>query len=177
MAGYTVYPQGRNVGTAEPKSNSISWLKPYNTQAITTFGEPEYKTAYANWGTQLAEYKAKMSGLYQPESYAGYGEGLRQEAKETVQGGVATDIGKMIASGMSSEAGAGGLGTRATSELSKLYKNIRDTQVQLASTAAIAYNQSYAQLMAPLASLMAAQPEYGRYVQPVTTTKQGYSWV
>lgn len=162
------------------QSQGAGYLRPYSQQAITVFGQPEYKAALEDWRKQYGSYESLMKDLpaqlketmayYKPGG--GYGQGLRQEAEETVRGGVAGDIGQMIASGMSSAVGARGVQTRAASELSKLYKNIEDTRNQLLMQSF----GPYAQAMQTLASMQQARPSYGQYVQPVTTSKSGYGW-
>jgi hypothetical protein len=137
------------------------------------YGDPQYNQALAdykkNYGTysqlmsQAAPQLQAMTDYYKPGG--GYGEGQRQEAKETVQGGVNKDLSQMVASGMSSQAGSKGLETLAGTELGKMYKNIEDTRNQL-------WQQSitpYAQMMTSLAQMQQARPNYSQYVRPVTT--------
>ena len=110
-----------------------------------------------------------MMGFYAPGG--GYGRGRREEAKETVQGGMARDLGQMVSTGMSSQFGARGAGTRAGAELSKLYKNIEDTRGQLWQQSV----QPYAQMMAQMANMMQTRPTFGQYfktggvLRPTTT--------
>lgn len=154
-------------------SYSTSW-NPIG-QTTQLYGVPEYQSALIDWQKIYGEYLSRMNDIKQPESYGGYGAGQRQEAAENVQGGVAQDLGSMVASGMSSQFGARGVGTRAGSELSKLTKNVEDTRMQLAAQSQQAYNQVYAQMMAAMANMQQSRPTYGQYVQPVTTTKYGSS--
>lgn len=152
----------------------VAYLRP--AERVTEYGRPEYGAALTDWEKTYTDY-ARMMGEVQPQLgrmmgyYApggGYGAGLRQEAAETVRGGVAQELGGMVATGMSSQFGARGTQTRAASELSKLYKNIEDTRAQLWQQSV----QPYAQMMAAMANIQQARPTYGQYVRPVTTTEQ-----
>jgi len=141
----------------------------YSPGGQTMYGHPQYQEAMEDWKRTYGDYSTMMSqvtpGLQNMMSYyqpgGGYGEGLRQEARETVQGGLAKDLGSMVATGMSSQFGARGANTRAASELSKLYKNIEDTRSQL-------WQQSttpYAQIMSQMANVMQSRPTYGQYAR------------
>lgn len=148
---------------------------PTPREEITEYGKPEYQEALSDWRKDYGSYASmmktvtpalqQMMGYYSPGG--GYGGGLRQEAEETVRGGVSQDLGSMVASGMSSQFGARGVQTRAGSELSKLYKNIEDTRNQLWQQAV----QPYAQMIQSIAQMQQTRPTYSQYVRPVTTTK------
>ena len=115
--------------------------------------------------SEAAPKLKEMTDYYKPGG--GYGQGQRQEAKETVQGGVNKDLSQMVSTGMSSMSGYKGLQTLAGSELGKMYKNIEDTRNQL-------WQQSitpYAQMMTSLSQMTAARPTYGEYVKTPGTTK------
>ena len=158
------------------KHPSVSYYKPYET--TTEYGRPEFEAAMNDWQKDYGTYSSTMKGLspqlqkmmgYYSEG-GGYGQGLRQEAKETVAGGVSQDLGSMVASGMSSQYGARGTQTRAASELSKLYKNIEDTRNQLWQGSV----QPYAQMMSSIANFQQSRPTYSQFVRPVTTSN--YKW-
>lgn len=156
------------------------YLRPYEQQQTQEYGLPEYQQALTDWQKMYGSYASMMGGvtpqLQQMMGYyapgGGYGGGQRQEAAEQVRGGVAQDLGSMVASGMSSQFGARGTQTRAGSELSKLYKNIEDTRAQLQMQAV----QPYAQMMQAMANIQQSRPTYGQYVKPVTTSQQQYGW-
>jgi hypothetical protein len=133
-------------------------------------GLPEYQNAMDKWQEAYGTYSGmmsqvspqlnKMNKYYQPGG--GYGKGLRQEAKENVQGGVNKDLASMVSTGMSSTAGARGLQTQGGTELSKMYKNIEDTRNQL-------WQQSitpYAQMMTSLSQMQSSMPTYRQYATP-----------
>jgi hypothetical protein len=155
---------------------AIKYYRPYET--VTEYGKGEYGQALSDWQRNYRDYAAMMSnvmpalqqmmGYYAPGG--GYGGGLRQEAEETVKAGVGRDIATMVSTGMSSQVGARGVQTRASSELSKLYKNIEDTRNQLWMQAV----QPYAQMMEAIANIQQTRPTYAQYVRPVTTT--AYKW-
>ena len=138
-------------------------LYPYQT----SYGKPQYEEAVGDWRKMMGNYAQMMGGVtpklgkmmdyYKPGG--GYGAGRREEAKETVQSGMARDLGSMVSTGMSSQFGARGTGTRASSELSKLYKNIEDTRSQLWQQSV----QPYAQIMQQMAQMQAVRPTYGQY--------------
>lgn len=141
----------------------------YTPPQQLTYGRPQYQQALQDWQKMYGTYSQMMGGVtpalqqmlgyYQPGG--GYGQGLRTEAEETVRGGMAQDLGSMVSTGMSSQFGARGVGTRAGSELSKLYKNIEDTRSQLWQQSI----QPYAQIMAQMANMMQARPTYGQFFQ------------
>jgi hypothetical protein len=134
-----------------------------------TYGYPQYQGALEDWQKAYGTYSKLLGGVtpqlsqmmkyYQPGG--GYGQGMRQEAKETVQVGTAQDLASMVASGMASQFGTRGVQTRAGAELSKLYKNIEDTRAQLQMQAVT----PYAQIMSQMANMMGARPTYGQYFQ------------
>lgn len=147
--------------------------QPYSSYDI--LGEKEYQNALGDWKGAYGTYSnlmkeaspklQEMTDYYKPGG--GYGQGLRQEAKETVQGGVNKDLSSMVATGMSSQAGSKGLQTLAGSELGKMYKNIEDTRNQL-------WQQSitpYAQMMTSLAQFQTSRPSYGESIKTPGTTK------
>ena len=103
---------------------------------------------------EVAPRLGQMMDYYQPGG--GYGLGRRTEAREAVEGGVARDLGSMVASGMSSQFGARGTQMRAGSELSKLYKNIEDTRSQLWQQSTV----PYAQMMGQISNLARSRPTY-----------------
>ena len=156
--------------------SAVRYYRPYET--TTEYGKPEYGQAVSDWQKMYGSYAGMMGGItpqmqemmgyYRPGG--GYGAGRREEAAETVRGGVSRDIGQMVATGMSSQFGARGTQMRAGAELSKLYKNIEDTRAQLQMQAF----QPYAQMMQAMAQVQQTRPTYGQYVSPVTTT--GYKW-
>lgn len=116
-----------------------------------------------------------LQDYYQPGG--GYGGGLRQEAKETVQGGLAKSLGYSVASGMSSQFGARGVSVLAGAELSKLYKNIEDTRAQLLTQAFAPYAQmiqTLGQLAGTGAQLASAAPKRGQYVTSGRAYISGY---
>lgn len=179
---YTYYPEKyQTPGASEPRAYGVSYARPYSVQGITTYGQPEYQEAMADYKTQYGTYSDIMKELKPKiknildyyKAGGGYGAGQRTEAKEAVQGGMATDIGQQVASGMSSQFGARGTATRAGSELSKLYKNIEDTRASLEMQA----TQPYMQVLQAVKDIISARPSYGEYVKPVVTTQSGYSWV
>lgn len=152
----------------------VAYLRPYET--VTEYGRPEYGRALTDWQRMYGSYAGMMGGVtpamqemmgyYRPGG--GYGAGRREEAAETVRGGVSREMGGMVAAGMSSQFGARGTQARAGAELSRLYKNIEDTRAQLQMQAI----QPYAQMMQAMTQVQQARPTYGQYVQPVTTTGQ-----
>jgi hypothetical protein len=155
---------------------SISYYRPYET--VTEYGRPEFEQALQDWRTRYGDYSSMLGGvtpqLQQMMGYyapgGGYGAGLREEATETVRGGVSRDLSSMVAGGMSSQFGARGTQTRASSELSKMYKNIEDTRNQLWMQAV----QPYAQMMQTMAAFEQSRPTYAQYVRPVTTSQYGW---
>jgi hypothetical protein len=142
---------------------TITW--PYQP----TYGRSEYQQALGDWQNMMGQYSQMMgqvtpmvsetAGYYRPGG--GYGQGLRQEAQETVKGGLAKDLASMVSTGMSSQFGARGAQTRAGSELSKLYKNIEDTRAQLQLQAMTPYFQ----MMQQMAQMQQTRPTYGQYFQ------------
>lgn len=146
-------------------------------QKTTEYGKPEYQEATKKWGEMYGTYSGlmketqpaskEMMDYYKPGG--GYGEGRRQEAKETTQAGVSQDLAGMVATGMSSSAGARGLQTLAGTQLGKMYKDIEDTRNQLWQQAMT----PYAQMMTSLSQFAQSMPTYGQYVSPVTTTEYG----
>jgi hypothetical protein len=147
------------------------WLQIYTpAQPAQQYGRNEYIGSMMDWSkmvynpglaltNQLAPQLQQMMNYYKPGG--GYGQGQRMEAEQAVKGGVAQDLGNMVASGMSSQFGARGTQTRAGSELSKLYKNIEDTRSQLWQQSTQPYNQ----LMASIANMYSSRPTYNQYMQ------------
>lgn len=139
----------------------------YTPPQQLTYGYPQYARAEEDWRKIFGDYSTMMRGvtptLQQTLGYYApggqYGRGLRQEAQETVKGGLARDLASMVSTGMSSQFGARGAQTRAGSELSKLYKNIEDTRAQLQMQAIT----PYAQIMSQMAEMMRARPAFGQY--------------
>jgi hypothetical protein len=129
---------------------------------------PLLNSALSDWSKGLGQYSNMMGAALSPlqqqmQAYqpgGGYGQGQRQQAQENVQQGVSQDLGGMVASGMSSMAGARGVGTRAGSELSKLYGNIEDTRNQLLNQATGNYANAYSQMMLGYGDMIKARPTY-----------------
>ena len=153
------------------------------------YGEKAYERAYQDWksGTskysdlitstmpQVSEAATTAKGLtdyYKPGG--GYGGGLREEAREEVDKGVARSSVNMVGSGMSSMFGSRGINVLAGAELSKLYKNIEDTRAQLLSQAFTPYAQmiqTLGNLAGSSAQLATSQPTRNSYVS------QGQSYI
>lgn len=165
-------PRGFSGEVKLRKRQRMGTPQPYET--ITEYGRPEYQQAMADWQRGYGDYASMMGEVapqlrqmgeyYQPGG--GYGAGRREEAAETVRGGVSRDLASMVATGMSSQFGARGVQTRAGSELSKRYKNIEDTRAQLQMQAV----QPYAQMMQAMTQMQQTRPTYGQYVRPTRTT-------
>ena len=141
------------------------------------YGQSEYNQALQDYQKMYGTYSSmfnemspelkRMLQYYRPGG--GYGQGLRTEAEKTVQSGVAKDMGNLVASGMSSNAGARGLNTRAGNELSIMYKGIEDTRNQLWQQSLQPYNQ----MMQTMGQIEQSRPNYSSYIRPVTTTQYG----
>ncbi len=167
------------------------------TSVYTTpqYGEKEYEEMFDLWRGMSSKYSDLISetipdvreaatsakGLrdyYQPGG--GYGEGLREEAKEEVGKGVARTSGQMVASGMSSLFGSRGVNVLAGAELSKLYKNIEDTRNQLLMQAFTPYAQmiqTLGQLAGASGQIMASAPKRTQYVTPGMPQRAGVRFV
>ena len=139
---------------------------------VDTTGQQEYQRALEDWQKSYGTY-SNLIGQAKPiveqsTKYLApggeYGAGQKQEAEELVRKGTYKDMSQMVASGMSSQAGAKGLQTLANTELGKMYKNIEDTRAQL-------YQQSitpYMQLAESLSQIMSTRPSYRQYVTETT---------
>jgi hypothetical protein len=162
-------PLEKSLASAFGDSRSSSTTPAYTP----IYGRKEYEDALRNWQGGINNYSSMMQAAlsplqqnmqyYQPGS--GYGQGQRQQAQENVQQGVSQDLGSMVASGMSSMAGARGVGTRAGSELSKLYSNIEDTRAGLLNQITGNYAQTYASMLGGYGNMYNNQPNYGQYVK------------
>ena len=160
--------------TPNYKEKSVWYNQPFTY--LDEGGINEYQKALSDWNTSYKTYSDLLNEVsptlkeavnyYSPGG--GYGQGQKQEAQESVQAGVNKDLGQMVSTGMSSQAGAKGLQTLAGSELSKLYKNIEDTRAQLLSQSIT----PYAQLSESIAQMSASRPSYKDYV----TELQSYGW-
>jgi len=151
------------------------FLQPYRTgqsndlfYTTPAYGENEYRQALSNWQNQYGTYsdivnKAK-SAIGSSVSYfspgGGYGAGQRKESEELIQSGVNKDLSQMVATGMSSQAGAKGLQTLANTQLGKMYSNIEDRRAELLMQAIT----PYAQIAQSIASMASTMPAYKQYV-------------
>lgn len=154
----------------------VWYLRP--TEETQLYGQPEYRKALSDWQRMYGTYSQMMGQVtpalkemmdyYKPGG--GFGAGQRTEAERTVKGGVAKDLTSMIASGMSSRAGAGGLQRGAAADLVKMYQDIEDRRAALWGQAVTPYTQ----VMSQMANIQAARPTYAQYVKPVTQTS--YRW-
>lgn len=144
--------------------------RPFQIGTKTTeFGRPEFNAALIDWNAVFNEAQkgsdAAFALIDQFAPGGGFGAGLRQEATEQVQGGVARDTASAVASGSSSISSARGINTLAGSELSKRFANIEDTRagLQLQSLS------PFSQMLSNLTSLISVRPNAARDIERITT--------
>lgn len=143
---------------------------PVQTGTKTTeFGRADFDAALIDWNrvyTEAAQgLPAALELIDQFAPGGGFGAGLRQEATELVEGGVARDTASAVASGASSISSARGLSVLAGSELSKRFANIEDLRAQLQ----IGAFSPFTQMLSNLASVGTRRPTTGQFIERITT--------
>ena len=156
------------------------------------YGESDYKSAVARYEDYASKYSdivssaleptkeavgeaRQLTKYYQPEG--GYGKGQKQQAKQTIQQGVAKAQTSQVRAGMSSQFAARGTQVLAASELSKLYANIEDTRNALLMQAFTPYAQmiqTLGNLSTAGANVIQAQPKRAQYVTQGKPYISGY---
>lgn len=140
---------------------------------ITEFGTGDFDASLVDWNAVFNEaQKGSQAAFALIDQFApggGFGTGLRQEATELVQGGVAADSAAAVRSGSSSISSARGINTLAGSELSKQFANIEDLRAGLQ----VQSFSPFTQMLSNLTSLISVRPTEGRDVQRITTAAPG----
>lgn len=143
---------------------------PVQTGTKTTeFGRADFDAALIDWNkvyTDAAQgLPAALDLIEQFAPGGGFGAGLRQQATENVQAGVARDTASAVASGSSSISSARGLNVLAGSELTKQFANIEDLRAQLQ----IGAFSPFTQMLTNLSNVGTRRPTTAPFIDRITT--------
>lgn len=160
---------GRAAGPAvQPTTTTTTGTSRTSTQ-IKEFGRADFSAAVIDWNRVYTEAKqglpAALALIDQFKQGGGFGAGLRQEATELVEGGVARDTAAAVASGMSSLVSSRGLNVLAGSELTKQFANIEDLRAQLQTSAF----GPYVAMLSNLAAVGTARPTPAPFIERIPT--------